>query len=155
MKKLTNIFLLCMMVLSVILVSGCGNEEKYNTAKNEVLQLIETAKDSKIEKPDYIKSDDKKYSTQEYYQKRLAYWDKRIEEYKNNVKIIDEKLTKMEDLAKSDTKLNNDLISLKKEIKEKEKMQINILKESKDAVKITQNPDVANSTLGVEPGPSF
>ena len=42
--NLKKILLVALMIISVLAIAGCGEEEKYNTAKKELVQITDTFK---------------------------------------------------------------------------------------------------------------
>ena len=91
-----------------MLLAGCGEQEKYNTTKNEVLTLMQQAES--IEVPDL------QPLTME--QANQAYEDT-VKKHESVDKQIQDKLKLMEEYAVKETTLNNDLIALKRNIQEK------------------------------------
>lgn len=103
MKKMTrNMILTSLLVLSLA-VAGCGEEEKYNKAKNALIPQIEKTWNLNYDKKDEAE----------------AAWKK-----------IDAQVKDMEKLAQSETKLNNDLLKIKKEIEIKKQKQQDSFKEA-------------------------
>ena len=103
MKKRTrNMILTSLLVLSLA-VAGCGEEEKYNKAKNALIPQIEKTWNLNYDKKDEAE----------------AAWKK-----------IDAQVKDMEKLAQSETKLNNDLLKIKKEIEIKKQKQQDSFKEA-------------------------
>ena len=93
MNKLTKILVVGLTILATLALAGCGEEKKYNELKNQVLPQIKQLSDINADVP---KTD---------FDKQLA----------EQMKEIDQKINKMQEYANSETKLNNDLIALKKE----------------------------------------
>lgn len=91
MKK--NLFLLIFFLVTFF-IAGCGEQEKYNTTKNEFIQI-----------------------QQEW--ESLKPSNKNVDKRNDLAKKLDEKIAIMESLAKSETTLNNDLLAIKKEYKTK------------------------------------
>ena len=48
--NLKKILLVALMIISVLAIAGCGEEEKYNTAKKELVQITDTFKTIKAYK---------------------------------------------------------------------------------------------------------
>lgn len=92
--NLKKILLVALMIISVLAIAGCGEEEKYNTAKKELVQITDTFKTIKA-------TDANKAKFEEAYKKAEA------------------KLAEMEKLSKSDTKLTNDYLKAKEDLKQK------------------------------------
>mgnify|MGYP001198586566 CR=1 FL=1 len=86
MKKFTQVLLVALLIITALAMAGCGEEEKYNKAKNAFLaaeqQLV------KIDVTDITKHD-------------------------ALVKDLDTQIAAMQKIAVSETKLNNDLIQVK------------------------------------------
>lgn len=92
--NLKKILLVALMIISVLAIAGCGEEEKYNTAKKELVQITDTFKTIKA-------TDANKAKFEEAYKKAEA------------------KLAEMEKYSKSDTKLTNDYLKAKEDLKQK------------------------------------
>lgn len=92
-----NLILCLVLVCVTLLMAGCHEEEKYNTAKNDFLKVEQQW--SKIDPAE-----------------------KNVKKHDELGKQLDTKISEMQEIAKSETKLNNDLISLKKEYKNKNDM---------------------------------
>lgn len=88
--KLKNLLLITLVLVSVF-IAGCGEEEKYNTAKKELIQITDTFKAIKATDENVAKFDE-------------AY------------KKAETKLAEMEKFSKSDTKLTNDYLKVKEEL---------------------------------------
>lgn len=118
MKKMTrNMILTSLLVLSLA-VAGCGEEEKYNKAKNALIPQIEKTWNLNYDKKDEAE----------------AAWKK-----------IDAQVKDMEKLAQSDTKLNNDLLRIKKDIQIKKQKQQDSFKEAEAIQKIHEEAKAAPS----------
>ncbi len=89
--KLKKLLLIALMIISVLAIAGCGEEEKYNTAKKELVQITDTFKTIKA-------NDENKAKFEEAYKK------------------AETKLAEMEKFSKSDTKLTNDYLKVKEEL---------------------------------------
>ena len=94
--NLKKILLITLMIISVLAIAGCGEEEKYNTAKKELVQITDTFKTIKA-------NDENKAKFEEAYKKAEA------------------KLADMEKLSKSDNKLTNDYLKAKEELIQQKK----------------------------------
>ena len=136
MKRM-KILLLLVTAMCIMLLAGCGEQEKYNTTKNEVLTLMQQAES--IEVPDL------QPLTME--QANQAYEDA-VKKHESVDKQIQDKLKLMEEYAGKETTLNNDLIVLKRNIQEKNdtwnritKQQIYIKKMADESAKSTLAPD--------------
>ena len=114
MKRL-RILMLLILAMCVMMLAGCGEEEKYNTAKNEVLTLMDEAYNVKMKNLDPLPYNELDQAYNEALEKHKAVEDK-----------IQVKLQEMEKLAAKEVKLNNDLIELKKSVKEKNDEWLNI-----------------------------
>ena len=90
MKK---IFCVMAMILFTLVLSGCGEEEKYNAAKNDFVKI-----------------------EQEWH--KIPAKTENIEQHVEMAKQLDAKITEMEPLAKTKMEMNNDLMDLKKKYKE-------------------------------------
>ena len=60
--NLKKILLVALMIISVLAIAGCGEEEKYNTAKKELVQITDTFKTIKA-------TDENKTKFEEAYKK--------------------------------------------------------------------------------------
>lgn len=114
MKRL-RILMMLALTLCIMVLAGCGEEEKYNTAKNEVLTLMDEA----------YKVEMKNLDPLPYNELDQAY-NEALEKHKAVENKIQDKLQEMEKLASKEVKLNNDLIELKKSVKEKNDEWLNI-----------------------------
>ena len=114
MKRL-RILMMLALTLCIMVLAGCGEEEKYNTAKNEVLTLMDEAYNVKMKNLDPLPYNELDQAYNEALEKHKAVEDK-----------IQVKLEEMEKLASKEVKLNNDLIELKKSVKEKNDEWLNI-----------------------------
>ena len=94
--NLKKILLVILMIISVLAIAGCGEEEKYNTAKKELVQITDTFKTIKA-------NDENKAKFEEAYKKAEA------------------KLSDMEKFSKSDNKLTNDYLKAKEELVQQKK----------------------------------
>ena len=112
--KYLKIFSLVVLSVCMIVLAGCG-EEKYNTAKNEVLTLMDEG----------YKVEMKNLEPLPYNELDQAY-NEALEKHKVVENKIQDKLQEMEKLASKEVKLNNDLIELKKSVKEKNDEWLNI-----------------------------
>lgn len=113
--KYLKIFSLVVLSVCMIVLAGCGEEEKYNTAKNEVLTLMDEAHKVEMKNLDPLP----------YNELDQAY-NEALEKHKDVENKIQDKLQEMEKLASKEVKLNNDLIELKKSVKEKNDEWLNI-----------------------------
>ena len=131
MKRM-KILLLLVTAMCIMLLAGCGEQEKYNTTKNEVLTLMQQAES--IEVPDL------QPLTME--QANQAYEDA-VKKHESVDKQIQDKLKLMEEYAVKETTLNNDLIVLKRNIQEKNDTwnKIYIKKMADESAKSTLAPD--------------
>lgn len=93
-KYLKVLTIMALLLFSTIILAGCGEEEKYNTAKNEFVKI-----------------------EQEWEQ--IEPKNENVEQHTELAKKLDAKLTEMDPLAKTKTNLNTDLLDLKKQYKEK------------------------------------
>lgn len=139
MKKYIKVILVSLLSIFILLLAGCGEEEKYNKAKNEVLQMVAELDKTNLDYKQYVK-EDVKPKTEESYQQKKAYWEARLKEHADKVAIIDAKLKEMESLAVKETKLNNDLIGLRNTVKDKEQSTLGVLKESRSMVDLVEKP---------------
>ena len=114
MKRL-RILMMLALTLCIMVLAGCGEEEKYNTAKNEVLTLMDEA----------YKVEMKNLDPLPYNELDQAY-NEALEKHKAVENKIQDKLQEMEKLGSKEVKLNNDLIELKKSVKEKNDEWLNI-----------------------------
>lgn len=95
--NLKKILLVALMIISVLAIAGCGEEEKYNTAKKELVQITDTFKTIKA-------TDENKTKFEEAYKK------------------AESKLAEMEKFSKSDTRLTNDYLQTKADLEQKKKL---------------------------------
>lgn len=108
MKRL-RILMMLALTLCIMVLAGCGEEEKYNTAKNEVLTLMDEAYKVEMKNLEPLPYNELDKTYEEAFEKHKAVEDK-----------IQVKLQEMEKLASKELKLNNDLIALKNTVKEKD-----------------------------------
>ena len=108
MKRL-RILMMLALTLCIMVLAGCGEEEKYNTAKNEVLTLMDEAYKVEMKNLEPLPYNELDKTYEEAFEKHKAVEDK-----------IQVKLQEMEKLASKEVKLNNDLIALKNAVKEKD-----------------------------------
>lgn len=108
MKRL-RILMMLALTLCIMVLAGCGEEEKYNTAKNEVLTLMDEAYKVEMKNLEPLPYNELDKTYEEAFEKHKAVEDK-----------IQVKLQEMEKLASKEVKLNNDLIELKNAVKEKD-----------------------------------
>ena len=92
---------LLLLVLLCLLVAGCNEEEKYNTAKSEFLQQQETWRHMHFQN----RSDDGS----------LVIDEDAVAKKESEKSALDEKLKTLEALAKSKTELNNDYLKTKQD----------------------------------------
>ena len=93
MKKTGIVILLA----ATLVVGGCGEEKKYNEAKNALIPMIDEC-------------DSIKFNTDS-----IPDMEEAMKQHKEKRAVIDQKLKEMEELAKSDAKLNNDYLEFKKQ----------------------------------------
>ncbi len=134
MKNYIKPVLLGIMIMCVLIISGCGEEKKYNETKNEVVQMMQEANNI-----DYQKVKEKGLYTKEEYQQELDNINQAIEEHKQVEEKIYVKLDEMAELSKSETKLNNDLLQLKKEFETQNKRWYGGINESKAITRMGLN----------------
>lgn len=94
MSKILKIFFISMMIFSTIIIAGCGEEKKYNNFKNEFIKI-----------------------QQEW--ESVEPTNENVDKHNEIAKKLDEKISEMEKVSKSEMKLNNDLLDLKKKYKGK------------------------------------
>ena len=82
---------------ATLVVGGCGEEKKYNEAKNALIPMIDEC--------DSIK----------FNSDSIPDMEEAMKQHKEKRAVIDQKLKEMEELAKSDAKLNNDYLEFKKQ----------------------------------------
>lgn len=99
-----KLFAMAAILIFTFLVAGCGEQEKYNSAKNDFVKI------------------------QEEWE-AVTPANENIEKHNELAKKLDEKIKEMESLAKSETSLNNDLLDLKKKYKDKSNVWEGQLKE--------------------------
>lgn len=102
------------MIISVLAIAGCGEEEKYNTAKKELVQITDTFKTIKA-------TDENKTKFEEAYKK------------------AESKLAEMEKFSKSDTKLTNDYLQTKADLEQKKKLWNTFLANERELQKSRAN----------------
>lgn len=112
--NLKKILLVALMIISILTITGCGEEEKYNTAKKELVEITETFKTIKA-------NDENKAKFEEAYKKAEA------------------KLAEMEKLSKSDTKLTNDYLKAKEVLEHKRKLWNTFLANERELQKSRDN----------------
>jgi len=86
-------FYVIIMILCTLVLSGCGEEEKYNAAKNDFVKI-----------------------EQEWH--KIPIKTENIEQHMEMEKQLDAKINEMEPLVKTKMEMNNDLMDLKKKYKE-------------------------------------
>ena len=101
--------MLLVLAMCLVMLAGCGEEEKYNTAKNEVLTLMDEGYKVEMKNLEPLPYNELDQAYNEAFEKHKAVEDK-----------IQSKLQEMEKLASKEVKLNNDLIELKRVVKEKD-----------------------------------
>lgn len=111
---LKRILLVALMIFSVLAIAGCGEEEKYNTAKKELVQITDTFKTIKATDENVAKFD-------EAYKKAEA------------------KLAEMEKYSNSDSKLTNDYLKTKKDLEQQKKTWYIFLAEERELQKSRAN----------------
>ena len=92
---------LLLLVLFCLLVAGCNEEEKYNTAKNEFLQQEEAWRHMQYQN----RGDDG----------ALVIDEEAVAKKESEKTALDEQLKALEALAKSKTELNNDYLKTKQD----------------------------------------
>lgn len=114
MKKNGIVILLA----ATLAVGGCGEEKKYNEAKNALIPMIEEC--------DSIKFD----------ADSIPQMEEALKQHEEKRAVIDQKLKELEELAKSDAKLNNDYLEFKKQFEYQDndiwKMREDLLKNKKN-----------------------
>ena len=124
--KYLKFFSLVVLSVCMIVLAGCGEEEKYNTAKNEVLTLMDEA----------YKVEMKNLEPLPYNELDQAY-NEALEKHK----AVENKIQgKLEKLASKELKLNNDLMELKKSVKEKNDEWLNINNNALAIQKMVKKP---------------
>lgn len=103
MKKWMKIAGVSLLIASTLAVGGCGEEKKYNEAKNKLQPLMEET----INMP-FTSSKDVKQMEADM----AKHAEKRAE--------VDKKIQELGEIAKSDAKLNNDYQAFKKEFERKD-----------------------------------
>lgn len=115
MKKLVVLGL----VAGTLLFAGCGEEEKYNTAKNELLELSKQS--SMIEDQGIDAGMGSRFTPVSKYKTEAEIYEtlKKMDELESKQaeiqKKADEKIAEMEKLAKSKVELNNDFVNAKEQ----------------------------------------
>lgn len=130
MGKLFKALLVVFMVLATLVITGCGEEKKYNELKNQVMPAIE-----QITKVDAKGSD-------EEYNKRL----------KSVTDPIDKNIAEMKKLAVSETKLNNDCLKVQAKYKDTLERQARGRAEIKAIEKMekTVTKGISENSLGLK-----
>ena len=116
MNKIIRSLLVGVLILSTLVLVGCGEEKKYNELKNQIVAVEAQFQD---------------------FGDTSA---KGLEKHNALKKDIDGKLAEMKKLAASDTKLNNDFIKYQQKINEIDKTWKRVKAEN-DAVQ-----DIVNQT---------
>ena len=117
MKKTGIVILLA----ATLVVGGCGEEKKYNEAKNALIPLMDEC--------DNIK----------YNRDSIPEMEEALKQHKEKRAVIDQKLKEMEELAKSDAKLNNDYLEFKKQFEYQDKQIWDMREEFLKNKKYNQN----------------
>lgn len=102
MKKWVKCVGVSVLIASTLAISGCNEEKKYNEIKNELQPLM------------------KDCLTMDYDTKSKDGFEKSMASHDEKRAVIDKKLAEMEELAKSEVKMNNDFQAFKKEFEEKD-----------------------------------
>lgn len=123
MHKISRALCMLLLLSFAVLVAGCNEEEKYNTAKNELLQIQEECKES-----------DKKLLTGEA--PIFAIDQSVIQKHEEYVKQMDEKIAEMEKYATAKTEMNNDFLVIKKHHEMKKSWWQAEIKQAEDRVKL-------------------
>ena len=113
MKKWSRTLLTGVLLVAVLAMAGCGEQEKYNKAKNEVVTMMQEAKTMKVTEPTNEPKDSQAYKDQ--YKENFADLQKKHDTAETK---IQGKLTEMKEYAKKETALNNDLLQLRKQVKD-------------------------------------
>lgn len=132
MKKYVRILLVAMMSLMVLALAGCGEEDKYNQAKAEVLTMVEQVKtvNDRKDSPFFSNDGDKnKALLREHGQERIDILKGELQNRTDLYNKIDEKLKDMVGYAKGNGKLEADLAELKKKIESDKAGWIRLSKE--------------------------
>ena len=79
--------MLLVLAMCVVLLAGCGEEEKYNTAKNEVLTLMDEAYNVEMRDLDPIPYNELDKTYEEAFEKHKAVEDKNSSKVTRNGKI--------------------------------------------------------------------
>ena len=119
MKKYVRILLVAMISLMVLALAGCGEEEKYNKEKAEVLSLVEQVKQVNDRKESKYFSSNREENDKlhkAYENERVAILEGELKKRQELYSKIDKKLIEMAGYAKGDGKLEADLSSLKKKL---------------------------------------
>lgn len=124
MKKYVRILLVAMMSLMVVALAGCGEEDKYNQAKQEVTALAQQARNAGDYQnwentPYFAKTNtpaEEREQQRKYHDKRVEMYDKALKERKEIDDKIDKKLSEMENYAKGNANLQQDFKKTKEEI---------------------------------------
>lgn len=112
--KLNKILLVALMIVSILAIAGCGEEEKYNNAKKELIQITSTFKTIKA-------TDENQAKFEEAYKKAEA------------------KLAEMEKYSSSETKLTNDYLKSKEQLEQQKKLWFIFLAEHRELQKSRAN----------------
>lgn len=132
MKKYVRILLVAMMSLMVLALAGCGEEDKYNQAKQEVTAIVEQAKNVNDWKDSQYFSSDKKKDellVKEHWRERTTVLQGELKKREELFKQADEKLKDMAGYAKGDGKLEADLAEFKRNYESEKNVRIQMSKE--------------------------
>lgn len=102
MKKMFKLIVVMMMVIAAVMTTGCGEEEKYNKLKNEIIQYAEETQRSA---PNY----DKPLSWSKVDPVNLRNVDARIKYLESRIPEYNKKIAEIEKIASKKVELNNDL----------------------------------------------
>lgn len=133
MKKYIRILLVVMMSLMVLALAGCGEEDKYNQTKTEVLTMVEQAKTINDRKDSPYYSNDKektKMLRKEHGNERIDVLKGELKKREELFSKINEKMKDMAGFAKGNGKLEADLTELKRNVEGEKASYIQMSKEA-------------------------
>lgn len=158
MKKWGKSVLIAGLVIGTLLVSGCGEEEKYNSAKNELLKLgqesgavMDEANKAHVGHHVVHAADN---MTQEQIEKAIQAIDVAQPKMEAIKKQADEKFNTMKEAAKSKVELNNDLLKMEEVKKQQIDLDTEYLKRQKEEFK-KQLQDIQDGKRNKDGSPEF
>ncbi|MFC2525271.1 hypothetical protein [Selenomonas noxia] len=121
--------LLVLLVLMSLLIAGCNEQEKYNTAKNEYQQMREEC--SRLE---LTTGEDQKLVNGKWTASTLAVNEDALTKHDELVQKMDAKIAEMEKYATAKVEINNDFALIKEEYRQHKVEWLSRVKQAKEKV---------------------